>query len=73
MSKRQVTQVGYFNNCLYGKAPPERGTFFRLQVYVHFMAVKKSIKRSGVVVYSYFKGQCIDSSLKGCTYPKLDT
>ena len=25
-----------------------------------FMAVKKSIKRSGVVVYSYFKGQCME-------------
>ena len=28
--------------------------------YMHFMAVKKSIKRSGVVVYSYCKGQCIE-------------
>ena len=28
--------------------------------YMHFMAVKKSIKCSGVVVYSYFKGQCIE-------------
>ena len=38
--------------------------------YMYFMAVKKLIKRSGVVVYSYFKGKCIDSSLKGYTYPK---
>ena len=27
---------------------------------MYFIAVKKSIKRSGVVVYSYFKGQCIE-------------
>ena len=27
---------------------------------MHFRAVKKAIKRSGVVVYSYFKGQCIE-------------
>ena len=26
---------------------------------MHFMAVKKSIKCSGVVVYSYVKVQCI--------------
>ena len=30
--------------------------------YIHFMAVKKSIKCSGVVVYSYVKGQRIDSN-----------
>ena len=38
---------------------------------MHFMAVKKSIKRSGVVVYSYVKGQCIDSSLQGYKYPTI--
>ena len=68
-----------------GEAPPERGTFFSLQVYemvgislvevyewvgkyvilvgkkaqkgqqVHFKAVKKLRKRSGFVIYSYFK------------------
>ena len=27
---------------------------------MHFIAVKKSKKCSGVVVYSYFKGQCIE-------------
>ena len=72
-------------NGLYGEAPPERGTFFRLQVYervgillvevyesvglsvisvrkkaqkgsqIYFKAVKKSRKRSGFVIYSYFK------------------
>ena len=72
-------------NGVYGEAPPERGTFFRLQVYervgillvevyesvglsvisvrkkaqkgsqIYFMAVKKSRKRSGFVIYSYFK------------------
>ena len=30
---------------------------------MHFMALKKSIKCSGVVAYSYVKGQCIDSNL----------
>ena len=35
--------------------------------FMDFMAVKKSIKRSGVVVYSYVKGQC----LQGYKYPKL--
>ena len=72
-------------NGLYGEAPPERGTFFRLQVYdrveillvevcesvgssvisvrkktqkgsqIYSKAVKKSRKRSGFVIYSYFK------------------
>ena len=72
-------------NGLYREAPPERGTFFRLQVYeregillvevcesvgssvisvrkkaqkgsqIYFKAVKKSRKRSGFVIYSYFK------------------
>ena len=72
-------------NGLYGEAPPERGTFFRLQVHervgisivevyewvgkyvtsvgkkvqkgqqVHFKAVKKLRKRSGFVIYLYFK------------------
>ena len=27
---------------------------------MYFMAVEKSIKRSGVVVYSYFKGKYIE-------------
>ena len=35
---------------------------------MHFMAVEKSIKFSVVVVYSYFKGQCIDSNLQGYKY-----
>ena len=69
----------------YGEAPPERGTFFRLQVcdrvgillvevcesvrlsvisirkkaqkgsQIYSKAVKKSRKRSGFVIYSYFK------------------
>ena len=72
-------------NGLYREAPPERGTFFRLQVYeregillvevcesvgssvisvrkkaqkgsqIYSKAVKKSRKRSGFVIYSYFK------------------
>ena len=72
-------------NGLYGEAPPERGTFFRLQVYervgillvevyesvglsvisvrkkaqkgsqIYFKAVKKSRKRSGFVIYSYYE------------------
>ena len=72
-------------NGLYGEAPPERVTFFSLQVYemlaislaevyecvgeichfvgkkaqkgqqVHFKAVKKLRKRSGFVIYLYFK------------------
>ena len=72
-------------NGLYGEAPPERGTFLRLQVYeregisvaelyervgksvisagkkAHFIVEKKSRKRSGFVIYSYFK----DTALKG--------
>ena len=39
--------------------------------YMHFMAVEKSIKFSVVVVYSYFKGQCIDSNLQGYKYPTI--
>ena len=72
-------------NGLCGEAPPEKGTFFRLQVYdregvllvgvyesvgssvisvrkkaqkgsqIYSKAVKKSKKRSGFVIYSYFK------------------
>ena len=54
-------------NGLYGEAPPERGIFLRLQVnkrvgkrayngqQIYFMSVKKSRKRSGFVIYSYFK------------------
>ena len=35
--------------------------------FMDFIAVKKSIKRSGVVVYSYVKGQC----LQGYKYPTI--
>ena len=40
---------------------------FRYMHFMDFMAVKKSIKRSGVVVYSYVKGQC----LQGYKYPTI--
>ena len=33
---------------------------------MYFMAVKKSQKRSGFVIYSYFWRQCINSSWKRC-------
>ena len=51
---------------VYGGAPPERGTFVILQVnerigkrdnkgqQMHFIAVKKSRKRSDFVIYAYF-------------------
>ena len=80
-SHEVYTSVGHSLKCLYGEAPPERGTFLRLQVYervrilvvnvweraaqsvisvgkkarkgkqMHFIAVKKSRKRSGFVIF----------------------
>ena len=42
-----------------GRVRPKGVPFLGFR-YMYFIAVKKSIKRSGVVVYSYFKGQCIE-------------
>ena len=70
MSKTEVTRVGVLPIMAYTGRLRSKGVPFLGFRYMHFMAVQKSIKRSGVVVYSYFKGKCIDSSLKGYTYPK---
>ena len=69
---------GTHYNGLYRKAPPERGTFFRLQVYERvgvslvelcgclFLWLWKSRKRSSFVVWSRFKERALFySSLKG--------
>ena len=69
----------YRYNGLYGEAPLKRGTFARagksvISVFkreqngsqTNFVAVEKSRKRSGFFIYSYFEGQCIYSSQKGC-------
>ena len=83
----------YLFNGIHGEAPPERGIFFRLQVYerewifvvfervgkcvisvckkaqkcllMYFVAVTKSIKRSGFVIYSYFKDNTFAALTKG--------